>query len=275
MITFNARNRFHTNDLRISNQNLNDFLDSPLKRRTLFQSMAPSHAIPFSPPADQIGPLFAALFDPARSLADIAAQCNTSLESLAAFTARPDIQQLLLAADSAAAQRTRLLARAMLPRVLDACSTLLQDLRAIRPASPAPAADVSQTLQVTERVPTPATTDPLRANLLRLRAIESTRRVCALIIRLTHLPDSPQPSRPAPAPKPPRTELLAEPSPAPTPSSTAPAQPSAPPARAHTRPPPRPTLPTFADHPPLTSLLASRHAHHTPAFLAALAGKPP
>lgn len=116
--------------------------------------------------------LLAALADPTRALADIAATHNTTLHALALWLTRPDIAARLDDLDALSARRTRSTATSALAAAAATLHAILQDF-----------------------LTRPAEADPA----LRLRAMESARRAACALVRLARFSPGPaqRPDRPA------------------------------------------------------------------------------
>lgn len=167
----------------------------------------------FDPTPAQAAAVIAAFADPHRSLADIAAEHDTSIEQLSLWQALPHVQASLDAIEAFAARRIRMQSAQVLPLAI---ATLEEALRSFQH-------EESRVL---------LQTSALNQLELRRRARETAGRTASLLFRLANYGRAPrtaprQPSAPQPTPQPPQ----------------APAQPSnpSPIARASTPPAPGPS----------------------------------
>ena len=187
---------------------------------------APSSTISFRPDPTHLDQVFNDLADQALSLREVAHRHNTSTEALAAWMTRPDIRDQLESSDSVSTWRTRLLAKSLLPKVLNACVQILDHPWHGRPARGlAPIPD-----------PSAPTLDPIRAALFHIRSAETTRRAASLILQLSRVEQTRAPSR-----------QPTNPSVHPLPSTPVPSVASTPPIPFTPTPPPPPT---FSPRPP-------------------------
>ncbi|MCC6952305.1 MAG: hypothetical protein IT433_12785 [Phycisphaerales bacterium] len=149
----------------------------------------PDPRAPFSPDPAQTDALISAIAsDFNSSLAGIAEEYNTTLESLTLWMTRPDIAERLDALQSACAARVRLVAANFLPLAVETLRSVLADFRELH----------CNTL---------CDTSSPRAIATRARAAENARRAASTLLRLAHFtprgwrhPTAPlAPAEPAPS----------------------------------------------------------------------------
>ncbi len=127
-------------------------------------------AIPFSPHSDQIDDILAAIRRDDLSFLDVAEFCNTTPDALADWMAQPDIMDRLKTTAGMTAFRTRLIATEKLPRALRALEVVLHNL--LTPPEFDEEADADTIL---------------RAEALRTRKLEISRKAATSIIRLCNI----------------------------------------------------------------------------------------
>jgi hypothetical protein len=144
--------------------------------------------IHFHPAPGAIDQLIDDLGDAHTSIADLARKQDTTVESLCAWMAQPDIAERIAQTDNLIAWRTRIVASrnygaviATLTKILTDFTTPKEPLASARDESPSAAASPStpSALHASRSFP-----DAFRSVLLAHRSAETARKSCALLLRL-------------------------------------------------------------------------------------------
>lgn len=153
--------------------------------------MPSSPPITFSPPDSQVPVILRGLASPSLSLAEVAAQHNTSTEALSLWMLTPAIREQLESTDSISTWRTRLIAKSQLSKAIGACTEILAEFHADRVVSRT-AASLSSSHPPSD-IPLATSPDSLRASVVRVRACECARKSAAFIFQLSRLSETPGP----------------------------------------------------------------------------------
>jgi len=137
----------------------------------------------FTPSPDQEAALLHTFIDPYCSLRDIAEEYSTTLDALILYLSKPEVMQRLAAFETMAAFRTRLVALNHLQFVADSLRTTVE--ACTKEIESAPANDLSFRMQDHTR-----------------RCHETSRRACALLLRLAQFAPIPVDQRTALRPTP-------------------------------------------------------------------------